>query len=168
MELEGKRVRLHIWDTAGQERYRSITSSYFRNSDAILIVFDVTENDSFKQVVNWVEHLQEQVGPRTKILLVGNKCDQEGFVNLGELRDYSNQNALYYREVSAKSGVGVNELFNDVATMLKDYVDAHPYLQNSPGTKISGNNLQKLNSDLKNKNSTPKPQEPPKTESSCC
>jgi len=118
-----KVVRLHVWDTAGQERYRSITSSYYRNSDGILLVFDMTNPESLAQMERWVEHLEEQLSPRTKVFIVGNKSDEVGFTSVGRVREFARSKGHGYKEVSAKSGEQVQELFVEMATSIKEYYD---------------------------------------------
>jgi GTPase SAR1 family protein len=65
------------WDTAGQDRFRTITSSYYRGADGIIIVYDVTDRQSYDNVKNWLEEIEKYVDERTKKYIVGNKCDLE-------------------------------------------------------------------------------------------
>ena len=58
IQLEGKRIKLQIWDTAGQERFRTITTSYFRGATGILLVYDVTDRQTFTSIRNWVAQIQ--------------------------------------------------------------------------------------------------------------
>ena len=71
----GHRVRARIWDTAGQERYRSITKSHYRRAEVAVLVYDITNADSFRSVADWLKELREVVGDEVPILLVGNKAD---------------------------------------------------------------------------------------------
>lgn len=123
IRVEDKVVRLHVWDTAGQERYRSITSSYYRNSDGILLVFDMTNPESLGQMERWVEHLEEQLSPRTKVFIVGNKSEEVGFTSVGRVREFARSKGHGYKEVSAKTGDQVQELFVEMATSIKEYYD---------------------------------------------
>jgi len=138
-KLDDKNVRLHIWDTAGQERYRSITSSYYRNSDGILLVFDMTNSESLAQVQQWVEHLEEQLSPRTKVYIVGNKCDEPNFDTISQVREFAKRKGLPYKEVSAKSGERVNELFIELASSIKEYYEKNGLRSTaSGGIKFGG------------------------------
>lgn len=74
--LNGNKVKLQIWDTAGHERFRTITSSYYRGAHALLIVFDISDRQSYLDATNyWYGEIRNSCPPETQILLVGNKCD---------------------------------------------------------------------------------------------
>lgn len=75
LELEGKVVKLQIWDTAGQERFRTITSSYYRGAHGIILVYDVTDLDSFKNLRYWLAEIERYAADAVNKLLLGNKCD---------------------------------------------------------------------------------------------
>ena len=75
--LGGKRIKLQIWDTAGQERFRTITTSYFRGAQGILLVYDVTDRQTFLSIRNWVQQIQVHADVNVNKVLIGNKCDME-------------------------------------------------------------------------------------------
>jgi len=75
VSIDGKRVKLQIWDTAGQERFRTITTSYFRGAQGIILVYDVTDRRSFESIRNWVSQIQQHADVHVNKILVGNKCD---------------------------------------------------------------------------------------------
>ena len=113
---EGKHISLRIWDTAGQERYRSITLNYYRGADAILLVFDVTNRDSYKNIGNWIKKIEECCHEKIIKILVGNKIDlvSERIVSYKEIREYADELNWDYFEISSKTGEGLDNLFTDL------------------------------------------------------
>ncbi|WVQ98201.1 hypothetical protein IAU59_005323 [Kwoniella sp. CBS 9459] len=116
---ENTNIKFEIWDTAGQERYKSLAPIYFRNSNAAVIVYDITQA-SFEKAKSWVRELQRQADPSIVIMLVGNKSDlsaqRKTPRELGE--QFAQEEGLLFSEASAKSGEGVEELFMDIAKKL--------------------------------------------------
>ncbi|KAF7328901.1 Ras-related protein Rab-18 [Mycena venus] len=76
MEVKGKKVKLSIWDTAGQERFRTITSSYYRGAQGIILVYDVSNRESFDALPRWFSELETYVSDKVVKILVGNKVDK--------------------------------------------------------------------------------------------
>merc|ERR1719242_3009091 len=75
VKIDKKTVKLQIWDTAGQERFRTITSAYYRGADGIIMVYDVTNYESFDHVEEWLSEVDRYANEGTAKLLVGNKAD---------------------------------------------------------------------------------------------
>ena len=75
--MDDKRLKLQIWDTAGQERFKTITSTYYKGAHGIIIVYDVTDKESFRAVENWITELEKHASENVNKMLVGNKCDLE-------------------------------------------------------------------------------------------
>jgi len=120
VELGGKKVKLQITDTAGQERFRTLTSSYFRNADAIIIVYDVNEPDSFKEVVGWSEEAIKYSSDSLQFL-VGNKSDLDKKVTSEQANTIMEEHKMKsFIETSAKTGENVQKLFETVAQKLLD------------------------------------------------
>ncbi|KAG7764322.1 hypothetical protein KL931_004844 [Ogataea haglerorum] len=113
-------VKFEIWDTAGQERYRSLASMYYRNAQAALVVFDITQELSLDKAKYWIKELQKQANSDIVIALVGNKLDleEERKISKDEAQAFANELGLMYAEVSAKTGENVKDCFRDIALKL--------------------------------------------------
>jgi len=130
IELNDQIYRIQIWDTAGQENFRSITRAYYKNSVCAMVVYDITNRDSFEHVRNWIEDVRNQSPKTVLIILIGNKIDLEDqrVVSYDEGNEFAMKNGLIFGETSAKSGVGIEEIFSKsvqeiVKNMSKDYYD---------------------------------------------
>ncbi|XP_017722988.1 PREDICTED: ras-related protein Rab-21 [Rhinopithecus bieti] len=77
LNIGGKRVNLAIWDTAGQERFHALGPIYYRDSNGAILVYDITDEDSFQKVKNWVKELRKMLGNEICLCIVGNKIDLE-------------------------------------------------------------------------------------------
>ena len=113
IEIEDKKVKLQIWDTAGQERFRNVAKNYFQSTRGFLLVFDITDHESFEKLDFWIEQIKNNAPSNVKSVLVGNKSDlaNQRKVNEEEIEAFAKENNLKYYEVSAKEGKNVVELF---------------------------------------------------------
>ena len=75
IELDDKKVKVQVWDTAGQERFRTITTSYYRSSQGILLVYDITDVKSFQSIRSWISQILLHADLNVNKILIGNKCD---------------------------------------------------------------------------------------------
>ena len=118
--FEDNTIRLILWDTAGQERFRSLIPSYLKNAHCIIIVFDITNKESFNSLDKWLSDAKNNASEGTIFVICGNKSDlkEKRMVSENEINEYINKNELIYNECSAKSGEGVKELFNTIAKNL--------------------------------------------------
>lgn len=118
--LDSATVKFEIWDTAGQERYRSLAPMYYRGAAAAIIVYDITNRESFAGAKSWVKELMRRGDPNVVIALAGNKADLESKrqVEFEEAAAYAKQNEILHLETSAKTAANVKELFVDIATRL--------------------------------------------------
>ena len=120
IELDNKKIKLQIWDTAGQERFRTITTSYYKGAHAILIVFDITDRESFEHVRNWMADIDKFAKEGVLRILVGNKCDLENSrqVKKEEGNEIANKYGIKYIETSAKETTNIEDLFISTAKNL--------------------------------------------------
>ncbi|KAF4084576.1 hypothetical protein AMELA_G00107840 [Ameiurus melas] len=118
--LDDTTVKFEIWDTAGQERYHSLAPMYYRGAQAAIIVYDITNTDTFVRAKNWVNELQKQASPNIVIALSGNKADlaNKRAVDFQEAQAYADDNGLLFMETSAKTAMNVNEIFMAIAKKL--------------------------------------------------
>ncbi|KAJ1817962.1 GTPase Ryh1 [Coemansia sp. RSA 2598] len=120
MYLEDRTVRLQLWDTAGQERFRSLIPSYIRDSSVALVIYDITNRESFSQTSKWIDDVRAERGNDVIIVLVGNKTD------LNDSRQVSTEEGekkardlnVMFMETSAKAGHNVKALFKKIAQAL--------------------------------------------------
>ncbi len=113
-----KIVKVQVWDTAGQERYRSITNAYYRGAEGILIVFDVTNKESFKNIENWIKEVTVFTGNDVIIICLGNKSDLKKGINKSDIDDFKKKTKLEIINVSAKTGEGVEDAFKHIIELL--------------------------------------------------
>mmetsp|Transcript_40621 Transcript_40621/g.56464 ORF Transcript_40621/g.56464 Transcript_40621/m.56464 type:complete len:199 (+) Transcript_40621:95-691(+) len=116
--VEGKECKLQIWDTVGEERFRTITSSYYRGAHGILMVYDVSERQSFENIKRWNQEIDKYASPNVARILVANKNDMKQVVTTKEGQDLANQLHVSFVEVSAKTGEGTSETFDELARLI--------------------------------------------------
>lgn len=130
MYLEDRTVRLQLWDTAGQERFRSLIPSYIRDSTVAVVVFDITNANSFHQTSKWIDDVRTERGSDVIIMLVGNKTDlsDKRQVSTEEGERKAKELNVMFIETSAKAGYNVKQLFRRVAAALPgmDSMDNKP------------------------------------------
>ncbi|KAL4647441.1 mitochondrial import inner membrane translocase subunit TIM50 isoform X1 [Arapaima gigas] len=121
IEMEGKTVKLQIWDTAGQERFRTITSSYYRGAHGIIIVYDVTDQESFNNVKQWLQEIDRYACENVSKLLVGNKCDlaSKKVVDFTTGKEFALSLQIPFLETSAKNASNVEKAFLTMATEIQ-------------------------------------------------
>ncbi|XP_051513855.1 ras-related protein Rab-41 isoform X2 [Myxocyprinus asiaticus] len=120
MYLEDRTVRLQLWDTAGQERFRSLIPSYIRDSTIAVVVYDITNLNSFQQTSKWIDDVRTERGSDVIIMLVGNKTDlaDKRQVSVEAAEKKARELKVLYIETSAKAGYNVKQLFRRVAAAL--------------------------------------------------
>lgn len=118
IECNGERVKLQIWDTAGQERFRTITATYYRGTHGVIVVYDVTQGESFANVKRWLHEISENCEDVNRVL-VGNKCDDPNRVVLKEdASRFASQMGIQLFETSAKDNINVEEMFRAITDLV--------------------------------------------------
>lgn len=103
--IEGRKIKIQFWDTAGQEKYKSIANSYFKISNGIILVYDVSRRETFEKLDRWLVDIRSNSQHEVKILLVGNKIDlkENRQVTTEEGTEYAKNNGLFFWETSGKT-----------------------------------------------------------------
>ena len=120
--INDKNINVKLWDTAGQERYKALTPSYLRGADGVVLVFDVTNSETFDNLKFWLDSLKNNLGENNSFLPVvinGNKIDiDDRDISKDDANKFAQENNFKYFETSAKSGVGVDELFREIVNQI--------------------------------------------------
>jgi len=121
LDVANKRIKLTIWDTAGQERFRTLTSSYYRGAQGVVLVYDVTRRDSFENLEQWLKEVKmysPNNGEGVVKLLVGNKVDLDRKVGREEAEDWARSQGMLFLEASAKTKTGIRQCFMEVVNKI--------------------------------------------------
>jgi small GTP-binding protein len=123
VQVKGRKVKVEIWDSAGQERYESMTRQCFRGARGIILVFDVTEWESFSDLnKRWLPKIKEEC-PDACRLLIGNKSDLSNrAIKMEDITRFADENNFFYHEVSAKLGTNIEHAFE---VFLVEVVEKH-------------------------------------------
>ncbi len=119
-------IRAQIWDTAGQEKYRSITSAYYRGAKAAIVVYDVTNKDSFNNIEKWINEIKATGDKDMIIVICGNKIDldEQRIVSMEEAKEKAANNKLILIETSAKTNENIDKVFDNISNFIyNDYID---------------------------------------------
>lgn len=121
---DGKKIKAQIWDTAGQERYRAITNAYYRGALGAMLVYDVTKQNTFENIPRWLRELRDYANRDIVLILVGNKCDLVDSslrqVTEEQAKNLAAEFSLPFIETSAKSGLNVDDGFNQIIKTIYD------------------------------------------------
>ena len=149
--IDNKTVRIKIWDTAGQERYRSLTKGFFRNADGIMLVYDVTNSNTYDNLKFWLQSIKNNMNGdmgEIPIIIIGNKidCKDEREVNFKEAENFWKEQGYPYFETSAKTGENIEDTIKflvkkvmDIKSGIKD--DNKEKNENIKIDKNDGNNM---------------------------
>merc|ERR1719354_854739 len=113
LNIDGARVNIAVWDTAGQERFHALGPIYYRDANGALLVYDITDEDSFQKVKNWVKELRKMLGQDICLCIAGNKIDLEKNrnVTVEQAEEYAKSVGAKHVHTSAKLNRGIDELF---------------------------------------------------------
>ena len=131
LKCNGYISKIHIWDTAGQERFRSLALNYLNNSHGFIFMYDITDRDSFNNVVNWIDLALEKNVKTIANFLVGNKCDNEGKrqISVEEGKNLAKDKNLFFMETSAKANNNVQKLFYFFLYKLIEFYKTNNYVE---------------------------------------
>ena len=111
IEIKNKKIRVQLWDTAGQEKYRAITTNLFLKVQGVLLVYDLTNEESFDNLKSWVKLIKDECGKQMQMLIVGNKndLDEQRVIDKNIASEYAKEEKLEYIETSSKTGDNVQK-----------------------------------------------------------
>ncbi|CAG5120599.1 unnamed protein product [Candidula unifasciata] len=117
VELGGKKIKLQIWDTAGQERFHTITTSYYRGSMGIMLVYDITNLKSFDNISKWLQNIDEHANEDVEKMILGNKCDMDDKrqVPTARAEAIAKELNIPFLETSAKANINVEKALMGLA-----------------------------------------------------
>ncbi len=149
MKVKNKVVKLQIWDTAGQERFRTLTTAYYRGTHCCILVFDITNEESFYHLYQWIDQYTYYCDwPIKNIIIAGNKHDLEAErkVSRLEIDEFVSSMGCEYVEISVKENIGIDNLISKVIEKsfeLYNYMEQQKKLGNgeAPTTETTGQDV---------------------------
>ncbi|XP_061770392.1 ras-related protein Rab-21 [Nerophis ophidion] len=139
LNITGKRVNLAIWDTAGQERFHALGPIYYRDSNGAVLVYDVTDEESFQKVKSWVKELRKMLGNDICLCIVGNKIDldKDRNVSTEDAESYATSVGAKHYQTSAKLNQGIEELFLDLCKRMMEVAQADERSKGNGGNQAA-------------------------------
>ena len=128
VERKGKKVELEIWDTAGQDQYRSVTKIYYKEAHGVILVYDITDKDSFSTLTYWLDDLELHGNKMEERIIIGNKIDKEidRIVSSSKAKRFAVERKLELIECSAKTGQGIPDAFNSLIDKILHRLETDP------------------------------------------
>ena len=125
VKIRDKVIKAQVWDTAGQERFRALAKNYYRGAVGALLVYDITNYESFKNAEKWFKEVKEHAEPHLVTLLIGNKNDLEETraVKTEEGSEFAEKQGLGFVETSAKNNINIETAFNRLVTEIFETLD---------------------------------------------
>ena len=144
IDIQGKHVKMVLWDTAGQERFRTLTSTYYKGTNGLCVVFDVTSKESFESLDKWIAEFKQNSTEidSVQVMLIANKIDlPDRVVSNEESVQYAKKNSMLYIETSAKIDKGIKDAFTELATQILERNPALTSHSTTPGGPTPGISL---------------------------
>lgn len=138
LNIDDKKIKLQIWDTAGQERFKAIVRIYYRSTNAVLLIFDLSRPETLQTLHEWLLDVQKFGSKNSACLLVGCKSDLPSKIDDQDIIDFSQQYGIPWIKCSAKTGDNVNEVFIKIAEQL-NHTDS--VTVNLPSNTVLNHNL---------------------------
>ena len=150
-DIDEKKIKMQIWDTAGQERFKNIIASYYRGAHGILLIYDVTDKDSFKNLSNWLIEIEKNASKNVLKILIGNKTDLDDkrVITSNQGKEFADTYGLKFIETSAKKNLNVNEAFETLGRELMQASDEKKIVKQKQNKKISVAKVQDLSVEKK-------------------
>ena len=150
-DIEEKKIKMQIWDTAGQERFKNIIASYYRGAHGILLIYDVTDKDSFKNLSNWLIEIEKNASKNVLKVLIGNKTDLEDkrVITYNQGKEFADTYGLKFIETSAKKNLNVTEAFETLGRELMQASEDKKITKQRQNKKISVAKAQDLDIEKK-------------------
>ena len=134
IKINNEEIKVMIFDTAGQERFRSLASNYIKKANGILLVYDISDKNTFLNIENWMTSIKEESSDTIPIILIGNKCDldEQRKIQKEEGEQFANNNNLKFFETSCKDGDNVENCFIELT---KQIIERKKEKQFNPNTQ---------------------------------
>ncbi|KAI6225316.1 Ras family protein [Aphelenchoides fujianensis] len=142
LDVNGKKIKLQIWDTAGQERFRTITSTYYRGTHGVIVVYDLTNSDTFRGIKRWLDEIERNC-ESIPTMLVANKLDNEAnrAVVKKDGEEYAICKNCLFCETSARTGENVEKIFEDLTRkILESDPPPETRARSRGGIRLTGSN----------------------------
>jgi small GTP-binding protein len=166
-EKENIKIRYDIWDTAGQEKYRSINKIFYQDAQVTLLVYDITQKETYDAIKNyWFQEVKDNAPEDVIVFIVGNKSDiyEKEAVNEEEARQYAKDINALYKLVSAENGDGINEIFK----MIGERMLTQEFLEKIKNEKNNNDNNNTNNNKNTIKNISIEDNKGQKKKKKCC
>lgn len=127
--IEDSVVTIEIWDTAGQEKFKSMTKNMFRGADGFILTYDITKEQSFKNVNQWINDIRLNAPEKSRVILIGNKLDlqqEQRVISAKQGASLAQEFGIPFFETSSKENINLHETFNKIVKDICEYNKVHP------------------------------------------